>query len=260
VSALAGKRVLVTRAQEQASELANALRARGADPVVVPTIVIADPADPAPLARGVAAVAAGSYDWVAFTSANAVSFTLAALAGRAVHPNAKVAAVGPATARALEAAGLRADLVAKTSTGEGLAAEMLASFAGARPKVFLPRAAIARDDLPAALRAAGAVVDEAVAYETRPPAEEVLAALRARLERGEVDAVTFTSSSTVDNLMDALGPRAAELLARVVIASIGPKTTETATRRGLRVDATAQASTVAGLVDALDEFFSAVRV
>jgi uroporphyrinogen III methyltransferase/synthase len=122
--------------------------------------------------------------------------------------------------------------------------------------VLIARAARARDVLPDALRGAGCTVDVVTAYETRPPSPSVVDALTRELEGGRLDAVTFTSSSTVDNLCDLLGPRANDLLAGVRVASIGPVTTATATGRGLRVDVTAREYTVAGLVDALVASYS----
>ena len=257
---LFGKRVLVTRATEQAAGTAALLRDYGAEPLVVPAIAIGPPADPGALARALSELRAGAYGWVAFTSANGVDRTWAALVASGADARAfgaaRLAAIGPATARALEQHGLRADVVAKEFRGEGLADELLRALlrpsAGAT-RVLLPRAAKARDVLPEALRAAGCVVDVVAAYETRPPPREAVETVRCELEGGRVDAVTFTSSSTVDNLCDLLGANAAQLLGHARIASIGPVTAETARARGLRVDVTATEFTVPGLVRALAE-------
>lgn len=274
---LFGKRVLVTRAREQAGSTAALLRDLGAEPVVVPTIEIHPPGDPAPLAAAVAALAArgkgaagvgvsadahaspyaSRYQWVAFTSANGVDFTWAALTAAGGDARAfggiRLAAIGPATARALERRGLRADVVATEFRGEALAEAMLSSFDGGAPRVLVARAARARDVLPDTLRAAGCEVDVVAAYETRSPPPDSIARLARDLADGRIDIVTFTSSSTVENLCDLLGPRAVELLARPRIASIGPITTATASGRGLRVDLTAREYTVPGLVEALLE-------
>ena len=259
---LTGKRVLVTRTAEQARSTAALLRERGAEPVVVPTIEIHPPADPAPLERAVAGLA-HEYDWVAFTSVNAVEQTLGAMARQGLDARAfgaaKIAAIGPATVRALEAHGLRAELAPKEFRGEGLADEMLKRLApGAR--VLVPRAKEAREVLPEALRAAKIYVDVVTAYETRKPPRETVDLLVGLFERGAVDAVMFTSGSTVDNLCDLLGERAQALLARVVVASIGPVTTASAGRRGLRVHVTAGESTLVGLVDALEGIFRGAAV
>jgi uroporphyrinogen III methyltransferase/synthase len=257
---LFGKRVLVTRAAQQAGGTAALLRDHGAEPLVVPAIAIAPPKDPAPLLRALSELRAGAYAWVAFTSVNGVELTWEALVASGgdarAFGRARLAAIGPATARALEHRGLRADVVAKDFRGEGLADEMLRALAGGAPsgRVLVPRAAKARDVLPEALRAAGYAVDVVAAYETRAPPRDTVAALVRELEAGRVDAVTFTSSSTVDNLCDLLGSeRAPALLGRTRVASIGPITSETARARGLRVDVTAASFTVPGLVRALAE-------
>jgi uroporphyrinogen III methyltransferase/synthase len=281
---LFGKRVLVTRAREQAGSAAAMLRDEGAEPLVVPAIAIEAPSDAAPLARAVAALRAGAYGWAAFTSANGVERTWAAIEAAGGDARAfgaaRLAAIGPATAAALVRHGLRPDVVAREFRGEGLAEDMLASIATGKRgvvvvRVLLARAARARDALPEALRAAGCEVDVVPAYETRPasPDEPAFRDLVRELEAGRVDAVTFTSSSTVEHLCDILersgpGPRstgrstsggparAASLLSRVRVASIGPVTSETARARGLRVDVEAAQYTVPGLIRALADSYA----
>jgi len=257
---LFGKRVLVTRAREQAGKAEALLRDAGAEPVVVPTIVLGPPDDPAPLARAVADLRAGIYGWVAFTSANGVDHTwdavVAAGGDARAFGKAKLAVIGPATAAALERHGLTADVQAKEFKGEGLAEEMLrqmgpAPAGSSATRVLVARAAKAREVLPEALRAAGWTVDVVAVYQTRSPARSALDALVQDLEAGRIDVVTFTSSSTVDNLCELLGPDAVRLLSRPRIASIGPITTESARARGLRVDVTASEYTLPGLVRAL---------
>jgi uroporphyrinogen III methyltransferase / synthase len=258
---LFGKRVLVTRARDQASTTAALLRDRGAEPLVVPTIEIHPPADPGPLDRALADLRAERYGWVAFTSVNGVERIWDALrtgGGDArAFAGARLAAIGPATARALERHGLAPDVVAKEFRGEGLASEMIEALerSGGHPRsrhVLLARAARARDALPQALQGAGCTVDVVAAYETRPPPAEALASLLRELDARRVDVVTFTSSSTVDHLCDWLGVRAVELLAPARVACIGPVTAETARHRGLRVDVVAPEYTVPGLVRALE--------
>ncbi len=267
---LFGKRVLVTRAREQAGSAAELLREHGAEPVVVPTIELHPPRDPAAVARALAGL--GDYGWLVFTSANGVHRSWEALVAAGKDARAfgasHLAAIGPATAQALSEHGLRADVVARELKGEGLAAEMLrvlaagtrevASLArgsGEFPRVLVLRADDAREVLPETLRAAGCTVDVVGVYETRP-IPDAAARLRDAVERGRLDAVTFSSSSTVDNLCDALGPDAAALLAPMRVASIGPITSASATRRGLRVDATASEYTLPGLVLALADSFA----
>ena len=256
--ALFGKRVLVTRAREQAGSAASLLRERGADPVVVPTIEIHPPSDPSAMIDAVAQLG-DRYDWVVLTSANGVERLWAELGRQGkdarAFGRAKIAAIGPGTAGALARCGLRPDVVAKEHRQEGLAAELLAQMNGQPARVLLARAEVARDVLPDMLRAAGCDVDVAPVYMTRSPPRALLEGLSALLEAGEIDVVTFTSSSTVEHLCDAIEGRAASLLAKTCIASIGPITTETAIRRGIRVDVTAEEFTIAGLVGSLEKHF-----
>lgn len=254
---LFGKRVLVTRAREQAGRTAERLRERGADPVVVPTIDIRPPSDPAPTVDAVTTL--GSYGWVVFTSANGVERVGSELRrqGRDARAfgTAKIAAIGPGTAAALERLGLVADLVPSVHKGEDLAAELVRVIGSSAPRVLVARAERARDVVPDALRQVGCTVDVVPVYKTCPPPQPLLDGLAALLEAGEIDAVTFTSSSTVEHLCDALEDRAAMLLARTRVASIGPITTSTAQKRGVRVDVTAREHTIEGLVRALEGFF-----
>jgi uroporphyrinogen III methyltransferase / synthase len=254
---LFGKRVLVTRAREQASSTAALLRERGADPLVVPAIEIGPPTDSAPLER--AASSLSTYEWIVLTSANGAERLWAEVRRQGRDARAfgrsRIAAIGPGTAAALERAGLSADLVPKVHKGEGLAEELRAAIGDARPTVLIARAEVARDVVPDALRSVGCAVDVVATYATRSPPRPLLEALSSLLAAREIDAVTFTSSSTVEHLCDALEPRAAELLAQTCVASIGPITTQTAEKRGIRVDVTAQQHTVPGLVEALESEF-----
>ena len=254
---LFGKRVLVTRAREQAGKTASLLRERGADPVVVPTIEISPPTDCGPMTE--AAGALGRYGWIVLTSANGVDRLWAEVRRQGkdarAFASAKIAAIGPGTASALERLGLAADLVPEVHKGEGLAEELLAAIGTGRPRVLLARAEVARDVVPDALRAAGCEVDVVPVYKTHAPPRPFLDALAALLEGGEIDVVTFTSSSTVEHLCDALEGRAPKLLLNTCVASIGPITTETARKKGLRVDVTASEHTIPGLVSAIEGYF-----
>jgi uroporphyrinogen III methyltransferase/synthase len=251
---LFGKRLLVPRAAEQAERSARAIRARGAEPVLVPVIRILPPPDPAPLAAALGALS--SYDWVLFTSENGVERTFAVLAeqGRDARAfgSAKVGVIGPRTADALARHGIRADLVAEEHVGEGLARDLLAR--GRPGKVLLSRARVARDELPRLLREAGGEVDVVPAYETQavPGAE-----LAARIREAAVEVVLLTSSSIVRSLVEALGSTAPEQLAALTVASIGPVTTKTAEELGVRVDVSAGVHTLDGLLDALEAYFRA---
>lgn len=258
---LFGRRILVTRAREQAGKTAGMLRERGADPVVVPTIEIHPPRDPAPLIDAVTNLS--RYGWVVLTSANGVEKVWSEVQrqGRDARAfaSSKIAAIGPGTASALSKYGITADLVPRDHKGEGLAAELLKAMGDSKPRVLLARAEVARDVVPDSLRAAGCMVDVVPAYETRSPPKPLIEALAALLEANEIDAVTFTSSSTVEHFCKALDPRAPELLANTCVASIGPITTETAERLGVRVDVTAETHTVPGLVAALERHFASLN-
>jgi uroporphyrinogen III methyltransferase/synthase len=259
---LFGKRVLVTRAAAQAAPTARALRLRGAEPVLLPTIETVPPPDLARVERAVREL--GGYHAVAFTSDEAVERLFAAIeasgADARALAGARLCAVGPGTAAALAAHGVRADIVARELRGEGLAEAILADPAlRGRPaprRLLLPRALVAREVLPETLRAAGFEVDVVPVYETQKASVARRDELIALLERGAIDAVTLTSSSTADNLCDLLGERAAQLLAGTVVASIGPITGDTARARGLRVDVEAAEHTMAGLLDALEGWFA----
>jgi uroporphyrinogen-III synthase len=257
---LLGKRVLVLRAEGQAGEVADLLKERGAEPVVVPTLVIEPPNDPdlaAQTLRGLGRDA--TYDWVAFTSANGVehAWELALRTGVAAHAfdEVRIAAVGPATAAALTRHGLSAHVTATESRGEGLAKEMLLTMGGPA-RVLLLRAEVARDVLPEALRAAGCAVDVVAVYKTRA-AEGLAGRLRSLFEPLTLDAVLFTSSSTVTHVQGALGADGATLLAQIRVGSIGPVTTETAKAHGIRVDVEASPYTLPALVSAVEASFEA---
>ncbi len=246
------KRVLVTRAKEQAGATAALLRGRGARVVVSPTIEIVA-CDTAPLRRALDQM--GAYDWVAFTSANGVLQTFRELHAMSKDSRAlsgvKVASIGPATALALEAHGIRADLVARESRGEGFAEQLLSSSAPGR--LLLARAKEAREVFPQMLRQSGWTVDVVAAYETRRAGRDE--AVCRSLEAGELDAVMVTSTSTAVGLCELVGERAPELLLRTCVASIGPVTTEALVVRGVRVDVSPSQYTVPALVSALERFF-----
>lgn len=255
---LFGKRVLLTRPREQGERTASLLREQGADPVVMPTIEIGPPADFAPLDRALSELA--TYDWVAFTSENGVARTWERLAslGRDARAfgSSKLAAIGPGTAAALKAHGLTADVMAKEFRGEGLTRAMLDSMGERRGRVVVLRAKEAREVLPDALREAGCHVDVIAAYETHSVSRARIDAIADVLDRAAVDAITFTSASTVRSVCDALGARAPTLLAKVKVVSIGPITSDAATERGVRVDATAAEHSLPGVIAALAGVFA----
>ncbi len=251
---LFGKTLLVPRPAEQGRATAAAIRARGASARLLPAIEIREPADAQPLARAIAELA--SFEWVLFTSANGVTRFTAALTRAGLDARAfgtaKIGAIGPKTAAALAGFGLRADVIADEFIGEGLARAVLAQ--GVPKRVLLARALVARDALPELLRQAGSQVSVVPVYET--VSADCGEALRAHFEKREIDVALFTSSSTVNAVVDTLGARAAELLSQVTVASIGPITSQTLKERGMRVDIEATQFTIDGLLDALERFFT----
>jgi uroporphyrinogen III methyltransferase/synthase len=244
---LFGRTVVVTRAREQASSLVERLTALGAATVEAPAIEIAEPDDGgAALAAAVDRLAAGSYEWLVLTSPNGARRLLAALRDRGRDARAlagtRLAAIGPGTADVLAGAHLVVDLVPERFVAESL----LDAFPDAGPgggRVLLARAAVARDVLPDGLAERGWEADVVDAYRTRPVP---LDAARAEAVAG-ADVVTFTSSSTVTNFLDAVGSGKVP----PVVAAIGPITAATARDNGLRVDVEAAVHTIDGLVDAL---------
>jgi uroporphyrinogen III methyltransferase/synthase len=256
---LFGRCVVVTRPRAQAGTLIQLLEAEGAEVIPFPTIALGPPPDPAVLDRAVAASA--GYDWILFTSANGVQafFERFAALGRDVRELVRVrlGAIGPATAAELERRLLRPSVLPDDHRAEGLLAALAGEDLRGR-RLLLPRAAGARAILPRTLEARGAVVDEVIAYRAVPPADAGAAGLRAALAAGTVDALTFTSSSTVRHFADLLG---ATEVARLggeggpVIACIGPVTAATARELGLRVAVMPARYTVPALARALVEHF-----
>jgi uroporphyrinogen III methyltransferase/synthase len=246
---LFGLTIVVTRAREQASSLATRLEALGAQVVQLPTIEIADPSDGgAALARAAAEVR--TYDWVVFTSANAVERFVGRLRDGRAFGQAQLAAIGPGTADALRRRNLEPDLVPARAVGEALVAAFPAPPAGGG-RVLLPRAAAARDVVPDGLTAAGWTVDVVEAYRTVPAVPSAQAIARATV----ADAITFTSASTVARFLEAAGR---EALPRLVVC-IGPITAQAARDAGVDVDVVAEEHSIDGLVAALLEVRQSTR-
>jgi uroporphyrinogen III methyltransferase/synthase len=245
---LFGRRVVVTRAREQASALAEKLHALGAAVVEFPTIEIRPAEDYGPLDCAITDLA--SYDWLIFTSANGVRFFLERLDRSATDLRAlkaKVCAIGPATKKAVEALHLKVDLMGKEYVAESLI-EAFGAYDLAGKRMLLPRAAVARDVVPAELGRRGARVDVVEAYRTVVPEGAAQAAGEIFGGARKPDWITFTSSSTVQNFVAAAGT---EVLAGVKAASIGPVTSATARKLGIEVAAEAAEFTIDGLVEAI---------
>ncbi len=256
-NALKGKRVAVTRAAEQCGALAQALRERGAVPVVVPMVAFGLPDDSSVLDEAIREL--GSYDWIFLTSQNALravqercqflKLDLAqAMAG------VRVAAVGPATAEAAENAGLKVAYVATRHQGASLAEELASEIKGKR--VLLPRSDRANPEIVEKLRQRGAQVKEVVAYKTIRPDHQELSKVEAMVREG-VDAILFFSPSAAHHLQELLGnENFLEFSRHSVFAAIGPVTEEAL--RSARVERVvlARDTTVAGVLAALTELFS----
>jgi uroporphyrinogen III methyltransferase/synthase len=253
---LFGKKILVTRAREQASDLSERVRDLGGIPIEFPTIEVIPPESWADADHCAAQMAV--YDWVIFTSANGVKFFLERIfaLGRDIRDlkGPRICAIGPKTAEALDALKVKVDFVPSEyraeSIFEGLKKEDLKG-----KRLLIPRAKLARDVLPQELRKTGASVDVAEVYQTVRPAgnaEKVKRLLRNK----SISAITFTSSSTVSNFVDLVGiNEVRDLMGGVAIASIGPITAERARTLGIKTTVMPEEFTIPALVEALAEYF-----
>ena len=250
MSGLRGRTVVVTRAGHQAGALADLLTARGATVLPIPTIAIAPPVEWEAVDAALAAL--DGYDWIVFTSANAVAAVWERLGhlGVVLPAGLRTAAVGPPTAAALAARGAAVPVLPATFQGD-LLAGVMPDLAGAR--VLLPRGDLARDATVEALEAAGALVERLTVYRTIPV--EVAPADRALLREG-VDAITFTAPSTVRNFAAAMGGEVSAVLGGTLVACIGPVTAEAVRELALPEPLQAPEATSASLVAALEAHFS----
>jgi uroporphyrinogen III methyltransferase/synthase len=251
-----GKTVLVTRSRDQASRLVDLLNAAGARCLEVPTIEIVPPADFAPIDAALQHLS--RYEWVVFTSANGVR----AFMDRLFHMGldvralgrARLAVIGPATAQALREYSLVAEVVPDTFQAEGLLEVLEPKLLGGT-RVLIARAEQARDVLPEGLAELGINVDVVPVYRALPPVS-VPPEAAALLDAGQVDILTFTSSSTVHNFAGLIGKeRFQELAARATVASIGPITTGTLSEYGITPRIEPAAFTIPALAAAIVEYF-----
>ncbi len=256
---LFGKRIVVTRAREQAGDLSEALEELGAATIEIPTIEIHDPASWDPLDKAIGRL--NEFDYLLVTSANGVRSFLKRLSacGRDLRDlkGLTIGAIGPATAAEFAKTGIRVDFVPKEYRAEGLL-EVLAGHELKGKAFLIPRALVARDLVPKVLTERGARVEVVAAYETVPPqltSDEILRQLAPR-----PDVITFTSSSTASNFAKLLGGRqVSEVLEGVAVASIGPITSDTLRKLGLTIQIEAQESTIPGLVRAITRHFAASK-
>ena len=262
VKALFGWRILIPRTQDNGGSVSGLLRGHGAVPIEVPTISVEPPRTPQQIDRAVHGLVSGRYEWIGFTSVNAVRAIREKLQEYGLDARSfaglKVAAVGESTAAALVEFGVRPDLMPTTEqTTSALLDEWPSYDSLTDPinRVFLPRADIATDTLVAGLAELGWEVEDVTAYRTvraaPPPAET-----REAIKTGGFDAVLFTSSSTVRNLVGIAGKPHHS----TVVACIGPQTAKAAEEHGLRVDVLAETSTVVGLVEALAVHGESLRI
>jgi len=254
----------VTRPREQAAELCDALTALGAEAIEAPMIRIVGPEDPRPLDDAVGR--AGEFDWIVFTSANAVQAFMGALFGLGHDVRSlkgpRLCAVGSGTAEKLTTFGIKVDLVPEEFRGEAVVDALTKHGSMQGAKVLFPRGDLARDVVGEELRRAGADVTEVIAYRTvldeaqREGDPDIYGML---LEK-KIDVVTFTSSSAVRNFAKVYGAeQAADLLRNTAVAVIGPITAQAAEQLGIPVSIQPDTSTLAALVDAIAAEFTRVK-
>jgi uroporphyrinogen III methyltransferase/synthase len=253
---LFGKRIIVTRSREQASALSSKLAGLGADVIEFPVIKIVPPTDTFSIDSAISKLE--DFDWVVFTSANGVEWFAKRLLSmrkdiRAMH-RAKIAAIGPATAAALEKLMIGVDYIPEKFVAESVVEGFPEDVNG--KKILIPRAKEAREVLPEKLKELGAEVHVASVYETITEDSDAQQ-IKDMLRSGEVDVVTFTSSSTVKNFVSLVGESNEKPLPEgVVAACIGPITAQTAEEMGIKPDIVAEEYTIDGLVQALKEISS----
>jgi uroporphyrinogen III methyltransferase/synthase len=251
LTALSGRRVLVTRSAEQAPTLAAALREIGAEPVVVPMIEIVPPPSFVELDQAIAEL--DQIDYLVLTSVNAVSAFSDRLTqvGAAIPSHLTTVAVGPKSAAAMMARGIEANLVPDDYSAEGVVALLKEKVAGKR--ILYPKAGLARDLIPTELGKAGAEVIDPVAYSSAPP-NDAPAKLKAALNTG-LELLTFTASSTVDNFVTLLDSESLALAKQIPVASIGPLTSATARELGFNVVIEPEKSTLDEMAEAIARYF-----
>jgi len=258
---LFGKRVLMTRAKEQAGELAARLAGYGAEPIEAPTIKIVPPLDWAPVDQAISEI--GTYNWIIFTSVNGVDRFMTRLWAKGLDSRClagrRICCIGPRTAQELERFGVRADVIPAEYQAEGILATLNRQDLK-KTRILIPRAEVARELLPDELRAAGAHVTVVAVYRTLI-ADQDSGGWRQELMDHRIHVVTFASSSTVRNFVAMLGGIDAvrPLLQSVKIACIGPITAKTATEYGLTVSIMPSENTIPALVDAIAHHYDESR-
>ncbi len=253
---LFGKKIIVTRARAQASDLVALLREKGAECIEMPVIKIVSPSDNSNLVNSVKKI--NSFDWIIFTSVNGVKFFFETLFNEKKDVRAlghiKFACIGPATKLKLKEFGIICDIIPNTYRAESVA-EAFADIPLENKKILLPRAKKARSVLPDELKKMGADVSEVIAYETVPE-EMDLNQFTEILKEKQVDMVTFTSSSTVENFKTLIPEdKFQSIISTACLACIGPVTAKTASNHGIQPDIIASDYTIPGLVTSIIDYF-----
>ena len=252
---LFGKHIVVTRPRAQAEEFVALLCARGAIPVEAPTIRITEPKDTSALDYAFSEL--GSFDWIVFTSSNGVDAFMRRLQAKCLNlqtiRNIRLCAVGPATAAQLSSYNLEVDLIPKEHHSSGIVDALRKHTAGSR--ILLPRADLAKSDLPDALRNTGAQVRDVIAYRTIPVTSLSTDVTQAFLEN-RIDVVTFTSASTVTNFVKLVNVNhPVEFMGTTIVASIGPVKAKAAEQLGVKTTIMPSIHTVPALVQAIENYF-----
>lgn len=256
-SALAGKRIVITRAAAQSEALARELSGRGAVPIVLPLVSFAEPEDLARLDEAIEKIE--QFDWMILTSAQTVRAMMqrGADLGRPLlrtDSRLRVACVGPVTTEAARKANLRVELVASTHNGVALANELASRLQTA--KVLLPRSDRANPDLPAALKRHGAQVAEVIAYRTLGPGEVDQDRLK-KVAGGETDAILLFSPSAVQHFGELFGAKQLRLLQdRLAVVAVGPVTANALREAGVLHAIVAADTTAASVIEALEKHFA----
>jgi len=254
---LMGKRIVVTRAREQASDLVKLLSDLGAECLECPTIKVVPPDDWKPLDAAIENIS--SYDWLVFTSVNGVNYFFERLFAKSkdvrVLSKLNTAVIGPATERRLFNFGLKSDIVPKSYRAESII-EAFGNEDVSGKKILLPRAKEARPILPVELTKMGAAVDEITSYYTKEVPDSADLLLK-RLKENTIDLITFTSSSTVKNFKSILPDNIFETQMKdITIACIGPITADTAKNLGFNVHIVANSFTIPGLCEAILDYYN----
>ncbi|MGV7221079.1 MAG: uroporphyrinogen-III C-methyltransferase [Nitrospinales bacterium] len=256
---LFGKTIVITRAREQSESFTQLLMEKGAEPYSFPVIQTVPPEDWGPLDTALADL--NKYDGLIFTSVNGVKFFLQRLKQKDKDirelKGVRIFAIGPKTAQAVKDLGIRVDVVPEKFVAESLL-ESLDKEDVKGKRYLLPRAQIAREILPHTLRDLGAKIDVAPAYQTILPVT-LKDDLQTKLQDGDIDAITFTSSSTVQNFMKIFGDDLKPLLKKTTIACIGPVTAKTAESLGLKVDIIPENYTIEALTQTIENYFKELK-